>query len=263
MRTGWILIVAFILCATSLLFSETTEIVVPRISERITIDDFAGMKARTELADKLLLIDGFVQMAPSDGSQPTQNTIVYVAYDAENLYVVFLCFDKDSKKISASLTRRESFGEDEDWVEIYVDTYSDQRRSYCFSANALGVQWDSRYSETIAYDDQSGHQPSFDALWYSDGRITDQGYIVWMAIPFKSMRFPSGENQQWRILFGRSIPRTNEYDSWPHRSRDIQGLLTQTSYLNGLKNVAPGKSIQFIPYTSFRSFRVLDSQATP
>jgi hypothetical protein len=33
--------------------------------------------------------------------------------------------------------------------------------------------------------------------------------------------------------------------------------------LNGLKNVAPGKSIQFIPYTSFRSFRVLDSQATP
>src|SRR5262249_32538782 len=99
------------------------------------------------------------------------------------------------------------------WIEVYFDTFDDQRRAYCFSTNAYGVQWDSRYSEANGYSGAAGgiggHQPSFDALWYSDGKITDQGYIIWMAIPFKSIRFPHGTQQLWRTLFGRSIPRTN------------------------------------------------------
>jgi hypothetical protein len=247
----------------TVLFSETAEIVIPRISQRITIDDFAGMVPRQEIADQLAIVQDFIQSAPKDGAPPTQQTVVYMAYDEHNLYVVFVCFDNEAHKISAAMTRREAFGQDEDWIEIYLDTYSDQRRSYCFSTNPFGVQWDSRYSETGAYGDNRGHQPSFDALWYSDGRITDKGYIVWMAIPFKSLRFPSGDIQKWRMMVGRSIPRNNEYSSWPHRVSDIQGFLTQTSFLNGLENVSPGRSLQFIPYTSFRSFKLLDSEASP
>ena len=256
-------ICALILGFQSSLFSETAELIVPRISQRITIDDFAGMTPREGLAEKLAVIEGFIQTSPTDGAPSTQKTVVYLAYDNDNLYVVFLCFDKEPGKISAAMTRREAFGQDEDWIEIYLDTYNDQRRSYCFSANAYGIQWDSRYSETSGYSDNRGHQPSFDALWYSDGKITDQGYIVWMALPFKSMRFPSGDIQKWRTLVGRSIPRSSEYSAWPHKSRDVQGILTQTSFLNGLEDVAPGRSLQFIPYTSFRSFRLLDAQASP
>src|SRR6201988_3756342 len=69
--------------------------------------------------------------------------------------------------------------------------------------------------------------------------------------------------QDWKISFGRSIPRNNEYAAWPHVSREIQGRLTQASDLTGLENVSPGKNIQFIPYTSFRSFRFLDVDALP
>ena len=256
--------VFFVIFAVALI-AESAEIVIPKVTEKISIDDFAGMKPRAGLADKLAIVEEFVQSTPKDGAPSTQRTVVYLAYDANNLYVIFLCFDNEPKKISAALTRRENFGEDEDWVEIFIDTYNDQRRAYCFSVNALGVQWDSRYSEAISTggDDLSGHQPSFDALWYSDGRITDQGYIVWMEIPFKSMRFPSSSIQDWKISFGRSIPRNNEYAAWPHVSREIQGRLTQASDLTGLENVSPGKNIQFIPYTSFRSFRFLDVDASP
>lgn len=251
---------------TVILTAEGAEIVIPKIAKKISIDDFAGMKPRADLANKLALVENFIQSNPKDGAPSTQKTVVYLAYDDHNLYVIFLCFDNEPQKIAAALTRRENIGEDEDWVEIYVDTYNDQRRAYCFSTNALGVQWDSRYSEAIntaGGDDLSGHQPSFDALWYSDGKITDQGYIVWMKIPFKSMRFPSSSIQDWKISFGRSIPRTNEYDAWPHVSKEIQGRLTQASDLTGLQNVSPGKNIQFIPYTSFRSFRFLDVDASP
>lgn len=245
--------------------AEGAEIVIPKVTEKISIDDFAGMKPRANLADKLALVENFIQSTPKDGAPSSQKTVVYLAYNDNYLYVIFLCFDNEPKKIVSALTRRESFGGDEDWIEIYIDTYNDQRRAYCFSTNALGVQWDSRYSEAISTsgDDFAGHQPSFDALWYSDGRITDQGYIVWMEIPFKSMRFPSSSIQDWKISFGRSIPRSNEYAAWPHVSKEIQGRLTQASDLTGLENVSPGKNIQFIPYTSFRSFRFLDVDASP
>jgi hypothetical protein len=34
-----------------------------------------------------------------------------------------------------------------------------------------------------------GFDDSFDTVWRSTGRLTDGGYVVWMAIPFKSLRF--------------------------------------------------------------------------
>jgi len=255
----------FVLIFTISLTAEGAQIVIPKITQKLSIDDFAGMKPRADLANKLAVVENFIQSSPKDGAPSAQKTIVYLAYNDTNLYVIFLCFDNEPKKITAAMTRRENFGQDEDWIEIYVDTYSDQRRAYCFSTNALGVQWDSRYSEAIstAGDDFSGHQPSFDALWHSDGKITDQGYIIWMEIPFKSMRFPPSSIQDWKISFGRSIPRINEYSAWPHVSKEIQGRLTQASDLTGLQNISPGKNIQFIPYTSFRSFRFLDVDASP
>ena len=238
-------------------FNVAADVVIPRIAEPPRIDDFLGMHPGAELESKFAKVDGFIQSNPSNGAPASQKTVVYMAYDDTALYVIFLCFDTDPGKIAASMTRRENFSDDEDWVEIFLDTYDDQRNAYDFSTNALGVQWDSRYSEA------TNHQPSFDALWYSDGRLTDQGYVVWMKIPFKSMRFTSANMQTWRTIVGRSIPRNNEYCAWPHISREIQGTLNQSSELNGLEHIAPGKNIQFIPYTSFRSFRLLDVRADP
>ena len=257
------LLIIFLLLATDCVFCETTEISIPRIAHRIGLADFEGMEPRAILLGKVAVIENFIQSNPTDGAPASQKTIVYVAYDDSNLYVIFVCFDSNPDRIAASISRREGFSEDEDWVEFYLDTFNDQRRAYCFSTNALGVQWDSRYSETSGSSDSEGHQPSFDALWYSEGKLTDQGYVVSMTIPFKSIRFPSEDLHTWRILFGRSIPRSNEYNAWPHMSRSIQGYLTQSSLLTGLQNISPGKSLQFIPYTTFRSFRLLQTETDP
>ena len=245
--------------------AETPELVIAKVAERIGLADFEGMRPRAALLGKMTVIENFVQSNPTDGAAPSQKTVVYVAYDDVNLYVIFVCFDSNPERIAASISRRESFSEDEDWVEIYLDTFNDQRRAYCFSTNALGIQWDSRYSEASGSlsGGSHGHQASFDALWHSDGKLTDQGYITAMTIPFKSLRFRSGTSPTWRILFGRSIARTNEYVAWPHVSPSIQGYLTQSSLLRGLTNVSPGKNLQFIPYTTFRSFRLLQTDTIP
>ena len=252
-----------LLFLSGVLFAETPQLAIPRTPQKISLHDFDGMQPRPYLANRVAVIENFIQANPTDGGPPSQKTVVYLAYDDQNLYVIFVCFDTDPDRIAASISRRESFDEDEDWVEIFLDTFNDQRRAYCFSTNALGVQWDSRYSETTGSSGNQGHQPSFDALWYSDGKLTDQGYIISMTIPFKSIRFPSADISTWRILFGRSIARNNEYISWPRVSRSIQGYLTQTSLLTGLQNISPGRSFQLIPYSTFRSFRLLQTETDP
>ncbi len=253
-----ILACLFLLVGSCLVvFGDAAQVVIPKIADAPKIDDFLAMQPSAELEPKLAKIEGFIQSNPRNGAPASQKTVVYLAYDDASLYVIFVCFDTDPGRIAASMTRRENFSDDEDWVEIFLDTYDDQRNAYDFSTNALGVQWDSRYSEATS------HQPAFDALWYSDGSLTDRGYVVWMNMPFKSMRFTPEAKQTWRTVFGRSIARNNEYCAWPHISREIQGTLNQGSELTGLEHISPGKNIQFIPYASFRSFRLLDTGANP
>src|SRR5581483_7474431 len=128
----------------------------------------------------------------------------------------------------------------------------DHRRAYAFLANPLGVQADALWTEGQDFDF------SFDTVWDSEGRVTSQGYVVWMAIPFRSLRFSSNDPQTWGILLNRGIPRKNEDTFWPQYSSRIAGRLNQEGDATGLEQISPGRNLQFIPYGIFRSFKELD-----
>jgi len=177
-------------------------------------------------------------------------TEIYLGYDDENLHVVFVAFDDEAAKIRANMTRRESFFGD-DLIEIMIDTFNDQRRAYAFVANPFGIQWDAIWREGQEFDD------SFDTLWHSEGQVTGEGYVVRMAIPFKSLRFPSIESQEWGVIFVRDIPRNNESAFWPRVSSRIEGRLNQAGLMRGLERVSPGKNRQYIPYATGQSSKVL------
>src|SRR5215831_11605060 len=161
------------------------------------------------------------------------------------------------------MTRREDIFSD-DSAEIMIDTFDDARRGYAFAANPLGIQWDALWTEGSIGNglpaDYSGFDPSFDTVWNSEGRLTSQGYMLLMATPFKSLRFPKAEIQQWRIILNRSIPRTNENIFWPRISNRIQGRFNQAASASGMEHVSPGRNIQLIPYGLFRSFRDIDQR---
>jgi hypothetical protein len=149
------------------------------------------------------------------------------------------------------MSRREDVFRD-DAVEVMLDTFHDQRRAYAFATNPLGVQWDALWTEGQRFD------RSFDTLWYSQGKRTDRGYVVRMAIPFKSLRFTPQSQQEWGIIFLREVPRSNEQSFWPRVSSRIEGRLSQAATLQGLSDISPGRNIQLIPYGAFRSFRAVD-----
>jgi hypothetical protein len=195
-------------------------------------------------------VTGFVQREPGDGVASSLDTTAYLSYDAQHLYAVFVCKD-DPTKVRANLTKREAINSD-DIVGVIVDTYDDGRRSYLFLVNPLGIQRDGVTSEGQEDD------YSYDTLWSSDGRLTADGYMVSIAIPFRSLRFRSEDVQTWRIALGRIIPRTNETVFWPYITRRIASVGQQMATLEGISGASPGKNLQAIPYGSFATARFVD-----
>jgi hypothetical protein len=233
-----------------------SEITLSRLSRGPALEDFLGMAPSPELAGQLAKVEDFIQRNPRDGAPSSQRTEVYLGYDDTLFYAIFVCFDSEPKKIRARMSTRENiFGDDT--VELMLDTFNDQRRAYAFLTNPFGIQWDALYSERGAAGFE-GFDSSFDTLWYSRGKLTDRGYVVWMAVPFKSLRFYPTSQQTWRVLLNRDIPRFNEETFWPEYSRRVEGRLNQMGMLTGLENISPGRNIQLTPYGIFRSFRAPD-----
>ncbi len=262
-RLNSVLIAALALALAPFLVAAPPSIQIPRINTPPTLAEFETMQPDPQVAARMQKVTGFVVRDPADGAEPSQNTDVYLAYDDHNLYAVFVCWDKEPDKIRARMTRREDIFSD-DSAEIMIDTFDDARRAYTFASNPLGIQWDALWTEgsigngTAA--DYSGFDPSFDTVWNSEARLTSQGYIVLMAIPFKSLRFPKTDIQKWRIILNRSIPRTNENIFWPRITNRIQGRFNQAATATGIEHISPARNIQLIPYGLFRGFRDIDQR---
>lgn len=252
---------ALLLLATAA-FAAPPIIQIPRIETAPRLADFEGMHPVAPVAEHMLKVTGFIAREPADGAQPTQDTDAYLAYDAHNFYAVFICWDKEPEKIRARMTRREDIFSD-DSAEIMIDTFDDARRGYTFAANPLGIQWDALWTEgsigTGRPADFSGFDDSFDTVWNSEGRLTSQGYILLIAIPFKSLRYPNTDPQQWRIILNRSIPRTNENLFWPRITNRIQGRFNQAATATGL-DMSRTRNVQLIPYGLLRGFRDIDQR---
>lgn len=220
---------------------------IPRVAAPPQIEDYLGgnvpQNAGTVLTE-------FRQNVPGDGDPATLPTTVYLSRDDDNLYAVFVCKD-DPAKVRARMTKRENIFGDEG-VEVFIDTFNDKQRAYLFAANPYGVQLDGIYTEG------QGYQFSFDTIWYTKGKITDDGFIVIMSIPFKSLRFRESPTQDWGIAVVRIIPRNNEFVYWPYVSNRLEGFVSQFGTVKWTDLPSPGRNIQLIPYGVYSNRRLLD-----
>ncbi|HWQ03623.1 MAG TPA: DUF5916 domain-containing protein, partial [Candidatus Nitrosotenuis sp.] len=238
---------------------EPSELVIPRVDAPPRLEDFLEMKPSPAVEGKLARVTEFSQHRPSDSKPASERTEAYLGYDGTNLYAIFICFDSEPHKLRARLVSRENFvtpGADmlDDGVSISLDTFNDRRRGYLFEINPFGVQYDALYSDGRGFD------ASFDAVWHSRGQITPQGFVIWVAIPFRSLRFPDAPEQTWGIMLNRDIPRKSEIIFWPHYPQANTGFFAYAAPLKGLRDISPGRNIQLNPYGAFRSFRAVDAR---
>src|SRR6185369_3414420 len=92
----------------------------------------------------------FYQTNPGDNIAPSKPTEAMIGYDAKTLYIAFHCFDEPDK-VRATVAKRDQILE-EDNVQIYLDTYNDQRRAYVLAFNPLGIQADGIVTEGSGMD---------------------------------------------------------------------------------------------------------------
>ena len=243
----WLCMIVWLMPLAALAQSDQGVIRIPRVSRAPKFADFLSGTPREAEA----VVTGFVQLDPTDGAAPTQKTTAYLSYDDKNLYVGWICID-DPEKIRARIARRKDINND-DRVTINIDTFHDHKHSYFFDVNPYAVQLDGRGTDGQPDD------LNFETLWYSEAKITEDGYFVLETIPFRSLRFPNADVQSWGIALGRFIVRNNEWDWWPHISRDrFPQWVGQFSDMEIRENISPGRNLQFIPYGLFSSGHFLD-----
>ena len=231
-----------------------TTLQIPHLAREPKLEDFADMQLSPSVAGTMLKVDQFWQHDPIDGQPISQKTEAYLGYTDKNLYVVFLAFDNDAGHIRNHMVRREQINE-EDQVGIFLDTFHDHRHCVFFFINPSGVQ-----QEGTFFEGQQDIDLSWDTIWKSETRVSKKGWIGFISVPFKSLRFRSTKAvQEWGFLLERDIPHNNtEHSFFPHYSMNVQGLLPQEGAMTGLKDISPGRNFQLIPYVSGRSYRSVD-----
>jgi hypothetical protein len=222
--------------------SEETPYEIPEVTSDVRID---GVLDEDVWRDALSLELGY-ETSPGENIEPKVRTEVLLASSMTHLYVAFRAYDPDPSAICANITDRDNMFDD-DRLSFILDTFNDQHRSYMFFVNPYGIQGDALDSYGMG-----GGDPAWDTIWDSEGRITDEGYVVEVAVPFSSLRFQGSEGEQvWGIGFGRKYSRDFDYRmGLTPRDRDETCYLCQVAKFSGFAGATPGRNIELDPTVS-------------
>lgn len=186
----------------------------------------------------------FLQTSPGDNVKPTHPTEFMMAYDAKNLYLAFRVI-QDKDKVRATVARRDNIFND-DYVLVHLDTFNDQRQAYLLFFSPLGIQADGTFTEG------RGEDYSVDIVMESKGVLTEDGFTIEVAIPFKSLRYEAGKNKQWGLHINRRVKyNNNEYNSWMPTNRSISGWLNQAGHITGLEGISTTRQLEISPSLTF------------
>ena len=202
-------------------------------------------------------IRSFIEYEPREGTEPPVVTEVLFKYDDENLYVAFIAHDPNPRAIRATLQPRDRFWGTDDWVGVLLNPHGDASVAYYFAANPLGVQGDMQM--TTQMEDES-----IDFIYKSEGKITAEGYIVEMAIPFHSLRVPNRDVHKWGVMLSRNYPRSSRHRMfWPGMSRNNSCTLCQLAQLTGIENIEAGGNLELMPAVVLSRAGQLESSNDP
>ena len=215
--------------------ARMTRLTPPRVDRGPVVDGALDDSVWTVAA----VLDSFTQTEPVEGPRDTTGTQCLVLYDERHLYVGFRCPDLPAN-VRAPFVPREDISTS-DFVLVGIDGYHDRRRMAYFFATPRGVQGDGMKVEGQDDDD------AVDFLYTSEGRVTETGYEIEIAIPFRSLRFPRRNPLTVGFNAARSVPGTGQLFSWAPISSDSGPSVAQIGVLEGIEGIRPGRNLQVIP----------------
>ena len=199
------------------------------------------------------VVSDFRQREPLETEPASERTEVRILYDAHHVYFGIHCYDRQPSAIVATQLRRDLTMDLDDNVAILIDPTLGHRNGYIFEVNPLGTQRDGEVIEEQAPGQaDSIVDPSWDGLWMSAAKITQDGWTATLQIPFSTLNFRGGSDVTWGLNFRRFIRRKNEEDEWSGYKR-IFGFwrVSEAGQLHGLKEIGSGRLLVLKPYALF------------
>ena len=186
----------------------------------------------------------FIQNFPSDTSLAIAQTVAYIRYDDQYIYVAAKMYNvSEPRKYVTTSLRRDFRGDGNDSFSVIFDPFQDKTNGTLFGMNPFGVRREGFISNG---DDYSF---DWDNKWDGASKIYDGYWTVEMAIPFNSLRF--NENQkEWNINFYRIDSQTTEKSTWSYipRNLSIGNMGSNQKLIWDLPVKKGGANISLIPY---------------
>ena len=190
-------------------------------------------------------VTGFLQRDPVDGAPASEKTEVRIAYTPTALYFGMTMHDSEPNLIRGNILQRGGWIDKDDNIRIALDTYDDDRNAYMFEVGVLGTQ-----DDALIYDESSTDW-NWDGIYTTEARITEEGWVLEIEIPFTTIRFDDTEAPEMGIAIARTIRRKNESVFWPHIGQEYRSGIVQVSRyarMTGLRDLQKSRHIELKPH---------------
>ncbi len=195
-------------------------------------------------------IGELTMVEPWLGRAPTQNTVVKLLHDRHNLYIGLWCFDDAPQGIRATQRARDARLDPDDRVEILLDPFENRRTAYYFQIGAGGSLGDILISANGSRFDKP-----WDTLWSGRSRVTDEGWMAEIAIPFRSLPRLAGA-RSWGFNLARHVRATNEEYRWTNVSQSVTYFrVSECGTIDGLGEIDAGIGLEVVPYVAVGTSR--------
>jgi len=207
-------------------------------------------------------ITDFWQSQPNSGEAASQRTAVYFGFTDTAIHIGIVAYDNEPLEIVSTDSRRDSSLDNTDSVKILIDGLLDRQNAYIFGTNPAGIEYDGQINREGAgqrvFGGEGGLNLNWDAPWTVRSEVSDIGWSAEMEIPFTSLRFGSGDVQEWGVNIERRIRRNNEIVFWAPMSQDrTLERVSEAGSIQGVK-VPRQRNLQFTPYVLAKSREGLD-----
>lgn len=197
----------------------------------------------------LVPITKWYQQSPNEGKNPTEKTLMWMAYDDEALYLGAKVFEKNPLNITSKSLERDTYTREEDAIGLILDTSNDERTAYGFIVTPAGVRTDI----AIANNATSGWNQNWNTFWTAETRRTVEGWEAEIRIPFSSLRFEPSTDKSvaMGMILWRFMARNVEYDvfpSIPNNWGENSAFKPSEAHTVTFQNVTPENPLYIKPY---------------
>ncbi len=237
--------ITLFICFSSILFSfsQTKKSVsTKKTAENISID----AELNEESWKNAEIATDFVSLEPKNGTPIPEEfkTEVKILYSDDAIYIGAVLYDPNPEKILKELVERDNIGTS-DFFGVFINGYNDGQQEFRFFVTAANGQIDTNFTSS------EGEDGSWNAIWESNAKITDFGYVIEMKIPYAALRFPEQEQQTWGLNFFREVRRERQKYTWSPIDNKIGAISQQAGILTGIEKIKTPIRLFLIPYSSF------------